>query len=130
MAKNKWKNNDLMPKVGYKVSGRKITFRGKPSTYQDKGKEILSFGTLSADTVIPVGEENITFMANSYIYFYESGAVREGISAKEDTVEIEDATYSLAARGNRQYYESGALRSAELDDGSVLKLDENGEITE
>jgi parallel beta-helix repeat protein len=131
MNKNKWKNNNLMPKVVESANGQTIGFCGTPNIYDDdSGKKVLYSGILYADTTLLVRDWEIMFLNGSYIYFYGNGSVQEGIAAEKVSLTVDDVDYTVPITGKMQFYESGALKSAEVEDGSVLKFDEEGVLVE
>jgi hypothetical protein len=129
MKKNKWKNNDLMPNAEGTVNGQKIVFRGKPNSYKDgAGNEIIYSGILNADTSFTLGGETITFLDSTYVYFYENGSVQTGFSAEEVPLTVDEYEYTIPITGKMDFYESGAWKSAELEDGSTLQFTEDGDL--
>jgi parallel beta-helix repeat protein len=128
LENNKWKNNDKMPRKTVTVNGNKIVFWGSPAAEKGaNGKTVVYSGILNQDTKLPVGDTTVVFMKNSLITFYENGEVSGGFCAEEDLVTLPDETeVVLPAGGYREFWESGILKSAEVEDGSVLDFDEDG----
>jgi hypothetical protein len=130
LENNKWKNNDKMPRKTVTVNGNKIVFWGAPVSDQgESGTTVVYSGILDRNTELPVGDTTVVFMEHSLITFYESGEVSGGFCADEDLVTLPDETeVTLPAGGYREFWDSGFLKSAELEDGSVVQFDEEGNL--
>jgi parallel beta-helix repeat protein len=130
MKRNKWKNNDKMPRKSIVLNGRKFVFWGPPETYRgDHGKTIVLSGVLDKDTEIAAGETTILLIAHSTVQFYENGQVSAGFASGDNTLTLEDGTdVTLPSGGRLEFWESGTLKSAELENGALLEFDENGNL--
>jgi hypothetical protein len=127
-SKNKWKNNDKMPKKTTVLNGMKIVFWGSPDSYEDEeGNPIVTSGVLDKDTGIAVGDGLFEFMGRSLVEFYENGLVSAGFGSGNNSLTLEDGTdVDLPAGGRLEFWETGVLKSAELEDGTLVEFDEQG----